>query len=234
MSETELLWALLSIIIIDVVLGGDNAIVIAMACRRLAGTQRKRAIILGTAGAVVVRVGLAAVAVHLLSIPYLKLAGGFLLLVIAVKLLKNEEVTFEKVATGATLLQAVRIIIFADVAMGLDNVLAVAGAAHGHLVLILIGIAISIPIIVWGSTLILKLMEKTPLVIYTGAGVLGWTAGKMIVEDPRLPTVPGLAPANMETLLPLAAAALVLAAGYILNNRRSLVSRLLPAQRGGE
>ncbi|MFZ5899288.1 MAG: TerC family protein [Bacillota bacterium] len=217
MSDLELLWALASIIIIDIVLGGDNAIVIAMASRKLPGPQRNRAIVFGAAGAILVRGMLAAFAVYLLMIPFLKLVGGLVLIWIAVRLLKNEEVTFEKVASGTTLLQAVKIIIVADVAMGLDNVLAVAGAADGHIPLIIIGLAISVPIIIWGSKLILKLMEKTPLVVYVGAGVLAWTAGKMIVEDPKLHHwVQGFA-LPLDILVPLAVVFIVPAAGHFMN-----------------
>jgi len=228
--DLELLWALASIIIIDIVLGGDNAIVIAMASRKLPGPQRNRAIIFGAAGAILVRGIAAAFAVYLLTIPFLKLVGGLILVWIAVKLLKNEEVTFEKVASGTTLLQAVKIIIVADVAMGLDNVLAVAGAADGHIPLIIIGLVISVPIIIWGSKLILKLMEKTPLVVYLGAGVLAWTAGKMIVEDPKLHQwVQGFA-LPLDILVPLAIVLFVPLAGHIVN--RLSVRR--PSSEAGE
>lgn len=182
MYEWEFLTALLSIVIIDIVLGGDNAIVIALASRRLPHAQRNKAIILGTAVAIVVRVVLTFVAVYLLTIPFLQFLGGLLLLWIAFNLLIGHKEQAD-VHAGATLGQAIRTIVFADVIMGVDNVLAIAGASRGSYVLVVIGLLISVPIIIWGSKLILKLMERFPVIIYIGSGVLAWTAGTMITED---------------------------------------------------
>lgn len=182
MFDAEFFTALLSIIIIDIVLGGDNAVVIAMASRRLPEKQRSKAIFFGTGAAIAVRAGLTFVALYLLAIPLLKFLGGLLLLWIAYSLLVShkEEAT---VKTSDSLSKAIRTIVFADVLMGLDNVLAVAGAAGGSFLLVILGLLISVPIIIWGSKLILKLIDRFPIIIYIGSGVLAWTAGKMITED---------------------------------------------------
>jgi YjbE family integral membrane protein len=183
----EFFSALLAIVVIDLVLAGDNAIVIGLAARNLPKHQQKKVIIWGTVGAIVVRSLLTLVVVWLLLVPGLRLIGGLLLIWIAYKLL-IEDKEDESVQSGVSIWAAVRTIIIADTAMGLDNVLAVAGAAHGDFLLVVIGLLISIPIVVWGSTLILKLIEKYPIIITIGAGVLAWTASKMIVEEPFIHT----------------------------------------------
>jgi YjbE family integral membrane protein len=180
--ETEFLISILQIIAIDILLGGDNAIVIALASRNLPETQRNKAIFLGTGLAIIVRVVLTIVAVYLLNIPFLYLAGGILLVIIAYKLILEEDEELE-VKAGKNLSDAVRTIVFADIAMGLDNVLAVAGAAHGNIILVVIGLLVSVPIIIWGSKIILHFMERFPALIYIGAGVLAFTAAGMIVEE---------------------------------------------------
>lgn len=177
--------ALLSIIIIDLVLAGDNAIVIGLAARNLPKHQQKRAIIWGTAGAVVVRALATIFVVWLLKIPGLLIVGGLLLVWIAYKLLVEEK-GHDDIEAGGSLWEAMRTIIIADALMGLDNVLAVAGAAHGSFLLVILGLLISVPIMVWGSTLILKWIERFPVIITIGAGVLAWTASKMIVGEPFL------------------------------------------------
>ncbi|MGJ3205540.1 TerC family protein [Geobacillus thermoleovorans] len=177
--------ALLSIIIIDLVLAGDNAIVIGLAARNLPKHQQKKAIIWGTAGAVVVRALATIFVVWLLKIPGLLLVGGLLLVWIAYKLLVEEK-GHDDIEAGGSLWEAMRTIIIADALMGLDNVLAVAGAAHGSFLLVILGLLISVPIMVWGSTLILKWIERFPIIITIGAGVLAWTAAKMIVGEPFL------------------------------------------------
>ncbi|KZE97255.1 hypothetical protein AVP43_00791 [Geobacillus stearothermophilus] len=177
--------ALLSIIIIDLVLAGDNAIVIGLAARNLPKHQQKKAIIWGTAGAVVVRALATIFVVWLLKIPGLLLVGGLLLVWIAYKLLVEEK-GHDDIEAGGSLWEAMRTIIIADALMGLDNVLAVAGAAHGSFLLVILGLLISVPIMVWGSTLILKWIERFPIIITIGAGVLAWTASKMIVGEPFL------------------------------------------------
>lgn len=186
--ETEFLISLLQIIAIDILLGGDNAIVIALASRNLPETQRNKAIFLGTGLAIVVRVVLTIVAVYLLNIPYLYLAGGILLLIIAYKLILEEDEELD-VKAGKNLSDAVKTIVFADIAMGLDNVLAVAGAAHGNIVLVVIGLLVSVPIIIWGSKIILHFMERFPILIYIGAGVLAFTSAGMIVEERMIHSV---------------------------------------------
>lgn len=183
--SAEFWTALLSIIIIDLLLAGDNAIVIGLAARNLPKHQQKKAIIWGTAGAVVVRALAMIFVVWLLKIPGLLLVGGLLLVWIAYKLLVEGK-GHDDVEAGGNLREAIRTIIIADALMGLDNVLAVAGAAHGSFLLVILGLLISVPIMVWGSTFILKWIERFPIIITIGAGVLAWTAAKMIVDEPFL------------------------------------------------
>ncbi|WP_143416031.1 TerC family protein [Geobacillus sp. E263] len=180
----EFLSALLSIIIIDLVLAGDNAIVIGLAARNLPKHQQKKAVIWGTVGAVVIRALATLFVVWLLKVPGLLLVGGILLVWIAYKLLVEEK--GHDVEAVGSLWEAIRTIVIADALMGLDNVLAVAGAAHGSFLLVILGLLISVPIMVWGSTLILKWIERFPIIITIGAGVLAWTASKMIVDEPFL------------------------------------------------
>jgi YjbE family integral membrane protein len=180
----EFLTALLSIVIIDLVLAGDNAIVIGLAARNLPKHQQKKAVIWGTVGAVVIRALATLFVVWLLKVPGLLLIGGILLVWIAYKLLVEEK--GHDVEAGGSLWEAIRTIIIADALMGLDNVLAVAGAAHGSFWLVILGLLISVPIMVWGSTIILKWIERFPVIITIGAGVLAWTASKMIVDEPFL------------------------------------------------
>ena len=180
--------ALLAIIVIDLVLAGDNAIVIALAARNLPKHLQKRAILWGTVGAIVVRTSLTLIVVWLLQIPGLLFAGGALLIWIAYKLLIPEDGDDHagKVAATATLWGALRTVVIADTIMGLDNVLAVAGAAHGSFLLVVLGLLVSIPIVIWGSTLILRVVERYPAFVYIGAGVLAWTAVKMMTAEPWL------------------------------------------------
>jgi YjbE family integral membrane protein len=180
----EFLTALLSIVIIDLVLAGDNAIVIGLAARNLPKHQQKKAVIWGTVGAVVIRALATLFVVWLLKVPGLLLIGGILLVWIAYKLLVEEK--GHDVEAGGSLWEAIRTIIIADALMGLDNVLAVAGAAHDNFLLVILGLMISVPIMVWGSTIILKWIERFPIIITIGAGVLAWTASKMIVDEPFL------------------------------------------------
>ena len=177
--------ALAAIIVIDLVLAGDNAIVIALAARNLPKTLQRRAIIWGTVGAVAVRASLTVVVVWLLGIPGLMLAGGILLAWIAYRLLTGDENGREHdLAPATSFWAAMRTIVVADAVMGLDNVLAVAGAAHGSALLVVLGLLISIPIVVWGSTLILRWIERFPALLYIGGAVLAWTAAKMITDEP--------------------------------------------------
>ncbi|WP_409178153.1 TerC family protein [Brevibacillus fortis] len=174
--------ALLSIVIIDLVLAGDNALVIGMAARNLPAHQQKQAIIWGTIGAIVIRALATLAVVWLLKIPGLLLVGGLILIWIALKLLIQDN-GHENMKASGTLGAAIWTIIVADTVMGLDNVIAVAGAAHGDFLLVVIGLIISVPIMVWGSTLILKLIEKYPIVIYIGSGVLAYTAANMVTSE---------------------------------------------------
>ncbi|MDA8255488.1 MAG: TerC family protein [Betaproteobacteria bacterium] len=173
---------LLSIIVIDLVLAGDNAIVIALAARNLPRHLQKQAIFWGTLGAIAVRVAMTAVVVWLLKLPGLMLAGGLLLLPIAWKLLRQDD-GGHAIKPAAGFWSAMQTIVIADALMGLDNVLAIAGASHGHLSLVVIGLLVSVPLVVWGSTLILKLIERFPAVVYLGAAAIAWTAGRMLSHD---------------------------------------------------
>ncbi len=177
--------ALTAIIVIDLVLAGDNAIIIALAARNLPRIYQRRAIVWGTVGAVVVRTGLTVGALSLLKVPGLMLAGGILLIWIACRLLTgNDGSQAHGVAPAATFWAAMRTIVIADAVMGLDNVLAVAGAANGSVLLVVLGLVISIPLVVWGSTLILHLLKRFPGLLYVGGAVLAWTAVKMITGEP--------------------------------------------------
>jgi YjbE family integral membrane protein len=177
--------ALAAIIVIDLVLAGDNAIVIALAARNLPKALQRRAIVWGTLGAVVVRASLTVGVLWLLEIPGLMLAGGILLAWIAYRLLTQDDGAGEHaVAPATSFWAAMRTIVVADAVMGLDNVLGVAGAANGSVLLVVLGLLISIPIVVWGSTLILHWIERFPALLYIGGAVLAWTAAKMIVGEP--------------------------------------------------
>ncbi|MGZ9585613.1 TerC family protein [Paenibacillus marinisediminis] len=176
---------LLSIVIIDLVLAGDNAIVIGLAARNIPKKDQKKVIIWGMAGAVIIRIIATVCVVYLLKIPGLLIIGGLMLLWIAIKLV-TEDHEEHNIEAKNNIWAAIGTIIFADAAMGLDNVLAVAGAAEGHIVLVIIGLMISVPVVVWGSTLVLKLIERFPWVIFVGSGVLGWTSAKMFVNEPLL------------------------------------------------
>lgn len=178
------------IILIDILLGGDNAVVIALACRNLPPRQRRLGIIYGAAGAILLRVVLIAFALALLSVPFLKLVGAALLLWIGIRLMLPEEESAHDIDPSDKLWVAVRTVIVADLVMSVDNVLAIAGAAQGagqhQLGLVVFGLLVSIPIIVWGSQLVLKLMERFPMIIVFGAMLLGWIAGQMAYTDPAV------------------------------------------------
>jgi len=181
------------IIMIDILLGGDNAVVIALACRRLPARQRTAGILWGTAGAIALRVVLIFFALTLLAIPFLKLVGAALLVWIGIKLLLPEdEAAHANIASSDKLWAAVKTVIVADLVMSVDNVIAIAGAAQasgdaGHqMPLVIFGLLVSIPIIVWGSQLVIKLMDRFPWVIVAGGMLLGWIAGTMAVSDPAV------------------------------------------------
>ncbi|NMO94806.1 TerC family protein [Paenibacillus lemnae] len=178
----EFFLALVQIVFLDLVLAGDNAIVIGLAARNLQPATQKKAILLGTAGAVLLRILATILVVWLLEIPWLLLIGGILLIGIAYKLLTDED-DHSDIQAGQHLWTAIRTIIIADAAMGLDNVIAVAGAAEHNNVLVVLGLLISVPIVVWGSTLFIKLINRYPWIIYLGAAVLGYTASSMITDE---------------------------------------------------
>jgi YjbE family integral membrane protein len=173
---------LASIILIDLVLAGDNAIVIALAARALPRRLQLRAIFWGTFGAIGVRIAMTAGVLWLLKIPGLMIMGGVVLLPIAWRLLQHGE-DKHKVRTATGFWSAMFTIVVADALMGLDNVLAIAGASKGHLGLVIIGLLISVPLVVWGSTLILKLLSRWPAIIYIGAATIAWTAARMVTQD---------------------------------------------------
>ncbi|HET7034548.1 MAG TPA: TerC family protein [Thermomicrobiaceae bacterium] len=184
--DWEIVSRVLSIVLLDLVLSGDNAVVIGMATRRLPGEQRRRAIIFGGAGAVVLRIIFTAAAALLLGVPLLMAFGGLLLLWIAFRLVRGEDES-EKHASGAEasgMMAAIRTIVLADVVMSLDNMLAVGGAAHGSLLLLLFGLALSVPILLLGSGLVARLMNRLPWLVWLGAAILVWTAIGMILDDP--------------------------------------------------
>ena len=178
--------ALMAIIGVNIVLSGDNAVVIALAARSLPPKQQKQAILWGSGAAIVMRIVLTIVAVELLRFPYLKLVGSVLLLWIAIQLLLPEDEGDEGSAEAKGMAAAVRTILIADLVMSLDNVIAVAAAAKGSMLLLVIGLAISIPLVIFGSTMLLKLMERFPVIITIGAALLGWVAGEMAVSDPAI------------------------------------------------
>lgn len=180
----ELFAAIFNIILIDIILGGDNAVVIALACRKLPSHQRNKAIIMGTGLAIILRVFLTAIMVSLMQMPYLLLIGGLLLIYIAYKLLSEHEEAPD-IHAGGNLFSAIKTIVIADLVMGLDNILGIAGASKGNVTLVAIGLLISVPIIIWGSKLILAAMEQLPILIYIGGAVLAYTAAGMITGEPE-------------------------------------------------
>ncbi len=178
--------ALLQIIGVNIVLSGDNAVVIALAARSLPARHQRLAVVWGSAAAVVLRILLTIVAIQLLQLPYLKLVGSMLLLWIAVKLLLPEADDGVKVNATDNLWSAFKTILIADLVMSVDNVIGVAAVAKGSLTLLVLGLAISIPLVIFGSTLLLKIMNRYPIVITLGAALLGWVAGEMAVTDPLI------------------------------------------------
>jgi YjbE family integral membrane protein len=215
--------AVLQIIVIDILLGGDNAVVIALACRNLPKELRTRGVLLGTLGAIVLRIALISFAVLLLDIPFLKFTGGLMLLWIGVKLM-IPEAGDPNVKPSDQLWAAIKTIIVADAVMSVDNVVAVAGAAQAadpqhRLALIIFGLLVSIPLIVWGSTLVLKLLDKFPIVIALGAGLLGWIAGGLMIDDPFLDRFPVTNLLGVEYTARVAGAVLVLACGWYFRRR---------------
>lgn len=224
----ELLIALGSITLVNLILSGDNAVVIALASRNLPADQRKKAVLWGSAGAVVLRVLLTVVAAYLLKIPYLQFLGGIALVYIAINLLGDEHK--EVACEGAnSFWEAIKVIIFADLIMSLDNVLAIAGLADGHLGLLIFGLALSIPIVVFGSQMLMTLMDKFPIIIYLGAAILAWTAAKMMVAD----AVIGVSLKPYSLLIEVGITVLVLAVGY-WRKQRALACKQEESPEAGE
>ena len=214
------------IILIDILLGGDNAVVIALACRQLPENQRLKGILWGTAGAILLRVALIAFAISLLKVPFLKIAGAALLIWIGVKLITpHDEDAHGNIQASDKLWSAVKTVIVADLVMSIDNVIAIAGAAQNageqhQMALVILGLVVSIPIIVWGSQIVLKLMDRFPVIILLGGMLLGWIAGGMFQTDPMLKD---LIPQEQcwHYALGAAGALLVLAIGQALKARRA-------------
>jgi YjbE family integral membrane protein len=220
--------AVLQIIAIDILLGGDNAVVIALACRKLPDEQRSKGIFWGVVGAIALRIVLIFFALQLLDVPWLKIIGALLLVWIGVKLLQPEEEGHGEVAAASTLVAAIKTIIVADAVMSLDNVIAVAAAANGSMMLVVFGILVSIPIVVWGSQLVLKLMDRYPIVITGGGALLGWIAGGMIIGDPALPADLFSGIPYAKQVLAAVGALLVLALGKLLAMRTVAVRHVAP------
>ena len=180
---------LLKIIWINIILSGDNAVVIALAARSLPPEQQRKAIMIGSGAAVVLRIGLTVVAAKLLAMPYLQIIGGLLLLWIGVQLLSEEDGDDDGEPKASNLMTAVRTILIADLVMSLDNVIGVAAAAKGDEVLLIIGLAISIPLVIFGSSMMIKMMERFPIIVVFGAGLIGWVGGETIFSDVALKEV---------------------------------------------
>ncbi|TKC89736.1 TerC family protein [Trinickia terrae] len=216
--------AVLQIVVIDILLGGDNAVVIALACRNLPQAQRVRGVLWGTAGAIVLRVALISFAVVLLDVPLLKFAGGLLLLWIGVRLMAPAHDVHENIKPADKLISAIKTIVVADAVMSLDNVIAIAGAAEAadpqhRIALVIFGLILSIPLIVWGSTLVLKLLDRFPIIVTLGAALLGWIAGGLIINDPAGDRWPLLDTPAAEYGAHIAGAVFVVIVGYCMKRR---------------
>lgn len=220
MFDADFFAALLTIITIDLVLAGDNAVVIALASRKLPEKQRTQAIYWGTFGAIIIRALMTLVAVWLLRIPYLQAIGGLLLTPVAINLLKQEDAS-EHIDASSNFWGAIKTIIIADAIMGVDNVLAIAGASHGNMLLVVLGLLVSVPIVIWGSKWIAVWMVKYPILIYAGAAILAWTAGSMVVSDKVIgPALLSLLN-SADWLVPLLVTGFVLIAGKLQDRTRA-------------
>ena len=215
-------FGLATIVWVNVILSGDNAVVIALAARSLPERQRKLAIIWGAGAAVVLRIVLTVVAAKLLDLPYLKLLGGALLLWIAIQLLIPEEESGDAgTQSNSHLLGAIKTILIADLVMSVDNILAVAAAARGSVLLLLIGLALSVPLVIFGAAMLVGLMQRFPLIITLGAALLGWTAGEMGITDPAIADWVKANAAWLESfyVAPAVGALLVVAAGKLAGRK---------------
>ena len=211
---------LIKIVWINIILSGDNAVVIALAARALSPEQQKKAILWGSGAAVVLRIVLTFVAAKLLALPYLQIVGGLLLLWIGVQLLSGDDHEDEGAKAGGSMMAAVRTILIADLVMSLDNVIAVAAAAQGNQVLLVLGLAISIPLVIFGSTLMIRLMERFPVIVLLGAALIGWVGGETLVSDHALHEWTSSL-AWLHAAVPVAGAVLVVAVGKFLKMRAS-------------
>jgi YjbE family integral membrane protein len=227
----EILARFLGVLGVDLLLAGDNAVVIAMAARNLEGSNRRKAIILGAGGAVVLRLIFAAIITYLLLIPFLQAAGGLLLLWIAWKLVNEDPNEEEKVQAGESTWEAVKIIILADVVMSLDNVIALVGVSGGNLLLLAAGIALTIPLVIFGSALLTSLLSRFPILVYAGAGLLVYIAVEMLFQDVFLHDY--LEPlANIEWLIGVGTAAVFTAIAWLWMRRTRKAAQAEEETRG--
>lgn len=222
-DSPDFIISILKIIWIDILLSGDNAVVIALACRQLPREQRMWGILLGAGAAILLRVAFMFVVAQLLAIPFLKLVSGALLLWIAIKLVVDDSESHD-VKSSSNLWGAVRTIAIADAVMSLDNVVAIAAAAKGSFGLMVFGVALTIPLIVFGSSVMLRLMQAYPIIVWAGAGLLGWVAGELMLADPVLhdwlAKVPYISTANIHYVGAVLGAAFVLAVAFMLHRRK--------------
>jgi YjbE family integral membrane protein len=210
---------LTQIILVNIVLSGDNALVIALACRNLQKRHQKPAILVGSAGAILLRIVFVLIVDQLLQISFLKLAGGLLLLWIGVKLVQGEDEHGDGIKGAGSLWAAIRTIIIADAVMSLDNAIAIAAAAKGDMILIVLGLLISIPLIVFGATLIMALLNRFPIIVIAGGGLLGWIAGEVLATDPAYAQQLAAAVPNAKTVFEVGGAVITVAVGYLLQYR---------------
>jgi YjbE family integral membrane protein len=220
--------ALLKIIGVNIILSGDNAVVIALAARSLPEKQQKQAIFWGSGAAIVMRIVLTLFAVALLALPWLKLVGSILLLWIGIKLLTDNEEGDDGVKSHDSMLSAIKTILIADLVMSLDNVIAVAAAAKNNTLLVMIGLAISIPLIIYASTLLIKLMERFPIIITIGAALIGWVAGEMAWDETVISSFTSQYPKWFEYLAAAAGAILVIVAGKVLAKKSAVQESAAP------
>lgn len=217
---TPAFWSgLTQIILVNIVLSGDNALVIALACRNLEKRHQKPAILAGSAGAIILRIIFVLIVDQLLQISFLKLAGGLLLLWIGIKLVQGEEEHGDGVKGAGSLWGAIRTIIIADAVMSLDNAIAIAAAAKGDTTLIILGLLISIPLIVFGATLIMALLQRFPIIVVAGGGLLGWIAGEVLATDPAYAQQLAAMVPNAKLVFEVGGAIITVALGYFLQYR---------------
>ncbi|OFX02613.1 MAG: hypothetical protein A3D94_15305 [Alphaproteobacteria bacterium RIFCSPHIGHO2_12_FULL_66_14] len=217
---TPAFWSgLTQIVLVNIVLSGDNALVIALACRNLEKRHQKPAILAGSAGAIVLRIIFVLIVDLLLQISYLKLIGGLLLLWIGIKLVQGEEEHGDGVKAEGSLWGAIRTIIIADAVMSLDNAIAIAAAAHGNTTLIVLGLLISIPLIIFGATLIMALLQRFPIIVIAGGGLLGWIAGEVLATDPAYAQQLAAMVPNAKMVFEIGGAVITVALGYFLQYR---------------